>query len=78
MEKEEVKISKEVKQKIAAMASEAGLSADKLAEVLLGSFVEGKGKIFVGKWKEGPGIRILPDWPRFSSGVAKVKQEDMN
>jgi len=78
MEKAEIKISKEVKEKISSMASNAGLSTDKLVEVLLESFLEGKGKVFVGKWKEGPGIRLLPDWPRFSSGVVKIKEEDLN
>ena len=78
MEKAEIKISREVKDKMATMAGGAGLSTDKLVEVLLEAFLEGKGKVFVGKWKEGPGIRLLPDWPRFSSGVAKIKEEDLN
>ena len=68
-----LEISVQTKQKLSEMASQAGLSADKLAEVLLDSFVDNSGKIYVGEWKEGPGVRILPDWPRFSSGVVKVK-----
>ncbi|MBI2832767.1 MAG: hypothetical protein HYX79_10975 [Chloroflexi bacterium] len=77
MEKVEIKVSQETKKKLSNMAVKTGLSTDKLAEVLLDSFVDGKGKVYVGDWKEGPGIRVLPDWPRFSSGVVKVKKEDM-
>lgn len=76
MEKEPLMISLELKREIEKMAAEAGLSADKLTEVLLKAFVEGKGKVFVGAWKEGPGIRVLPDWPRFSAGVMKIKEEE--
>ena len=56
------------------MASKAGISSEELAAILLQSFVENDGKIYTGAWPEGPGIRLLPDWPRFSSGVVKVKK----
>jgi len=75
--KVKLEVSEETKQKLSGMASEAALSVDKLAEVLLNAFVDGDGKIFVGKWAEGPGIRLLPDWPRFSCGVIKIKKEEM-
>lgn len=77
MEKKNLIIAGNTWQKVARIAEEAGLSPDKLSEALLEAFVEGKGKVFVGAWKEGPGIRLLPDWPRFSSGVIKIKKEDM-
>ena len=73
-DKLELELPTETKQKLIGMASQAGLSMDKLVEVLLYSFVENDGKIYVGNWKEGPGVRILPDWPRFSSGVVKVQK----
>ncbi|MDO8568485.1 MAG: hypothetical protein Q7R57_07205 [Dehalococcoidales bacterium] len=77
MEKVEIKVSKETRRKLSDMAVETGLSTDRLADLLLDEFVEGRGKVYVGDWKEGPGIRVLPDWPRFSSGVVKVKKDDM-
>ena len=73
-ERLELEVSSKTKQGLSGMASQAGLSVDRLVEVLLDSFVENDGKIFVGEWKEGPGVRILPDWPRFSSGVIKIKR----
>ncbi len=72
-EKIEIELSNKTKEKLYFMADQAGIALSKLCEVLLDSFVENDGKIYVGKWKEGPGVRILPDWPRFSSSVIKVK-----
>ncbi len=72
---ESIKISESTKGKLTKMAAEAGLSADILADALLSAFVDGEGKIYTGKWKEGPGIRLLPDWPKFSSSVIKIKEE---
>ncbi len=77
MEKVEIKVSTKTRQKLSDMAIKTGLSTDRLADLLLDEFVEGRGKVYVGDWKEGPGIRVLPDWPRFSSGVVKVKKDDM-
>ena len=38
---------------------------------------ENDGKVYTGNWREGPGMRFLPDWPRFSSGVLKIKAEEL-
>ena len=77
MEKVGIKISKVTKAKMDPMAAQIGLSTDKLIEVILETFVAGKGKFYAGQWKEGPGIRIMTDWPRFSAGVTLLKQEEM-
>lgn len=58
------------------MARAANLSTASLCALLIKSFIENDGKVFIGEWDEGPGIRILPDWPRFSSGVMKVRAEE--
>ena len=73
----DVKLSPEMKQKLEAMAAGAGLSQERLVATLLEAFVEGGGKVFVGPWKEGPGVRVLPDWPKFSSKVARIAKGDM-
>jgi len=74
---EVIKISTSTKQKVDKMASEAGVSSDELADALLSSFIDNDGKVYVGNWREGPGLRLLPDWPRFSSGVIKIKKEEI-
>lgn len=72
-----VKLSSEVKGQIERMAKQAGLSPARLVTILLEGFVQGDGRVYTGPWKEGPGIRLLPDWPRFSSRVFKIKQDEM-
>ena len=69
-----VNISAKSKEKIEKCAKSYGLSADKLIEVIFDDFIDSGGKLYVGKWKEGPGMRLLVDWPRFSSGVLKIKE----
>ncbi len=73
----ELKASAATADTLREMAAGAGLEAGKLAGVLLDSFIENGGKIYVGAWKEGPGIRIVPDWPRFSSGIVKLTEAEM-
>ena len=77
MEKVEIKVSKASKDKMDPMATQVGLSTDKLVEVMLEAFTAGGGKFYTGVWKEGPGIRIMTDWPRFSAGVTKITKEEM-
>ncbi|MFH1484569.1 MAG: hypothetical protein ABIH46_00715, partial [Chloroflexota bacterium] len=67
-----VKLSNEASEKLGQFAKEGGLATEQLAAIILEEFVAGKGKVYMGEWKEGPGIRVLPDWPKFSSRVVKV------
>ncbi len=71
---EALKVSTDTRQKVDKMASETGVTSDQLADALLAAFVDNDGRVFVGNWKEGPGVRLLPDWPRFSSGIIKIKR----
>ena len=65
-----------VKEKLSGMAARSGLSLEKLVSVLLEGFVEGDGTVYTGTWPEGPGIRLLPDWPRFSSIVFRIPDKE--
>jgi len=75
--RQEIEISPEVEQGLFKIVQGKGISPTKLAEILIRAFVEGEGTIFVGKWKEGPGLRVLPEWPRFSSCIIKLKTEEL-
>jgi hypothetical protein len=75
--RQEIQISPEVEKGLTMIAQGTGISPIKCAEIIVQAFVEGEGKLFVGKWKEGPGLRVLPDWPRFSSCIIKVKSEEL-
>lgn len=72
-----VKVNESTRKELSALAGQSGLSAESLAGLVLQGFIEGKGKVYVGAWKEGPGIRVLPDWPRFSSVIFKIKSEEL-
>jgi hypothetical protein len=69
----EIRVSGPGYEKLGTMAKKAGLTPELLASVLVQAFLDNDGKVFTGEWDEGPGLRILPDWPRFSAGVIKIK-----
>lgn len=71
------KVPDKVKSELDNMAQETGLSTERLVATLLEGFIEGEGKVYTGRWTEGPGIRLLPDWPRFTAKVYHVKKADM-
>jgi len=78
MKKVEIRISEDSNEKFEKMAKKAKLSSEKLMSVLLEAFIQHDGKVFTGKWAEGPGVRLMPDWPRFSSGIIKIKESEMS
>jgi hypothetical protein len=71
----EIHISRDGYEKLETMATKATLTPELLASVLIQAFIDNDGKVFTGEWDEGPGLRLLADWPRFSSGVVKIKKE---
>ncbi|MBI2908280.1 MAG: hypothetical protein HYX92_11585 [Chloroflexi bacterium] len=70
-----LKLSKEASDKLGQYAREGGLKTEEIASLILEEFVAGKGKVYTGEWKEGPGVRVLPDWPKFSSRVVKIEKK---
>ena len=77
LRKVEIDLPANIYETLETMAQNAGLNAAKLASLLMKAFVENDGKVYTGNWREGPGMRFLPDWPRFSSGVLKIKAEEL-
>jgi len=77
MKKMEIELPADLYEKLGSMAKEARLTPVKLMSLLMEAFIENDGKVYTGRWTEGPGIRFLPDWPRFSSGVMKIKEEEL-
>jgi hypothetical protein len=77
MKKAEIQISEDAHEEFERMAKKAKLSPEKLMSILLEAFIHHDGKVFTGRWAEGPGLRLMPDWPRFSSGIIKIKESEM-
>ena len=58
------------------MAEKNGISLLKMCKYILEEFCH-QGKVYSGHWREGPGKRLLVDYPKYSSRVIKIKQEDL-
>lgn len=74
----EIQLSSATYEEFEIISRKAKLSVSKLMSVLIEAFIKHGGKVFTGEWEEGPGIRLLPDWPRFSSGVIKIQEDEMS
>jgi hypothetical protein len=72
-----VELKPDVKQKLTEIARECNLPLEKTCEIILSEFAEVEGgRIYVGKWKEGRGLRFVVQWP-FFTGIAKLKGEEL-
>ncbi len=72
-----VELEPDVKQNLTKIARECSLSLEKACEIILSEFAEVEGGwIYVGKWKEGRGLRFVVQWP-FFIGIAKLKEEEL-
>ncbi len=72
-----IEFEPEVEEKLTEIARECSLPLEKICEMILSEFakVEG-GRIYVGRWKEASGLRIVVQWP-FFTGFAKLKAEEL-
>lgn len=61
---------------LSAMASDIGLSVEKMCRHILEEFTF-QGKVYAGGWSEGPGKRIIIDFPKYSSRVLKIKENEL-
>ena len=77
MIKMNIELKSEVNEKLSEIARECNLPLEKACEIILSEFakVEG-GRIYVGRWKEGGGLRFVVQWP-FFTGIAKLKGEEL-
>jgi len=72
-----MELKPEVNEKLSEIARECNLSLEKACEIILSEFAMGEGgRIYVGRWKEGGGLRFVVQWP-FFTGIAKLKGEEL-
>jgi hypothetical protein len=62
--------------KLEEIAKRNGLSTKRLCQLILQEFT-GDGNVYWGRWEAGPGRRFIIDWPKFSSRVLKLKNEEL-
>ena len=72
-----IELKQEVNKKLSEIAGECNLPLEKTCEIILSEFarVEG-GRIYIGRWKEGEGLRFVVQWP-FFTGIARLKGEEL-
>lgn len=58
------------------MADKIGIKVNKMCKHVLEEFCY-QGKVYGGIWPEGPGKRILIDYPKYSSRVIKLTNEQL-
>jgi len=73
----DIELKPEVKEKLNEIARESNLPLEKACEIILSEFakIEG-GRIYVGRWKEGDGLRFVVQWP-FFTGITKMRGEEL-
>ena len=72
-----LELKPEVNGKLSEIARECNLPLEKVCEIVLSEFAKIKGgRIYVGRWKEGGGLRFVVQWP-FFTGIAKLKGEEL-
>ena len=72
----EVKLEDEEHTKLSNMADDIGVSLQKMCKYILEEFTY-QGKVYGGAWPEGPGKRIIIDFPKYSSRVIKLKESEL-
>ena len=72
----EVELEDEAHTKLSNMADDIGVSLQKMCKYILEEFTY-QGKVYGGAWPEGPGKRIIIDFPKYSSRVLKIKENEL-
>ena len=72
----QLEVKNDVHTQLSSMASDIGLSVEKMCRHILEEFTY-QGKVYSGIWSEGPGKRIIIDFPKYSSRVIKIKESEL-
>ena len=71
-----INIEQEALNHLKGMADNNDMSVEVMCKYILEEFCH-QGKVYSGNWREGPGRRILVDYPKYSSRVVKIKQDGL-
>ena len=72
----EIELDDEAYEKLDKMADELGLGIKRMVKHILEEFTF-QGKVYGGVWAEGPGKRIIIDFPKYSSRVIKLFESEL-
>ncbi|MHA1299586.1 MAG: hypothetical protein ACTSO9_09145 [Candidatus Helarchaeota archaeon] len=71
-----IEIDDEFMNKLKTMADKIGINVSKMCKHIIEEFCF-QGKVYGGIWPEGPGKRILIDYPKYSSRVIKLTNDQL-
>lgn len=73
-----LELSPQIREKLTEIANDSNLPLERACEIVLSEFarLEG-GRIYVGRWREGDGVRFVVQWP-FLTGLAKRIGENLS
>ncbi|MHA1378100.1 MAG: hypothetical protein ACTSRG_06935 [Candidatus Helarchaeota archaeon] len=71
-----IEIEDKQMEKLKKMAEKIGISVPRMVKHIIEEFCH-QGKVYGGAWPDGPGKRILIDYPKYSSRVIKLKNEQL-
>ena len=72
----EIEIDDDAYNKLSTMSDEIGLDIKRICKHILEEFTY-QGKVYAGVWAEGPGKRIIIDFPKYSSKVIKLLKSEL-
>ena len=76
MAKFEVELDENYYNILVKMADTLGVSIAKMCKHVLEEFTH-QGKVYGGIWPEGPGKRLIIDFPKYSSRVLKIPESEL-
>lgn len=71
-----VELEDDAYSKLTKAADELGMSLTRMCKHILEEFTF-QGKVYGGVWPEGPGKRIIIDFPKYSSRVLKLHENEL-
>ncbi len=72
----ELQLEDEAQSKLLNMANDIGVSLQRMCKHILEEFTY-QGKVYGGTWPEGPGKRVIIDFPKYTSRVIKLKENEL-
>lgn len=72
----EIEIDNEAYNILKAMAKYNKLKLEQMTKHIIEEFTN-DGKVYTGTWPEGPGIRIIIDYPKYTSRVVKLYKSEI-
>lgn len=72
----EIEVNDDAVSQLTKMADEIGISLSRMCKHIIEEFTF-QGRVYGGLWPEGPGKRIIIDFPKYTSRVLKLREDEL-